>query len=630
MCGILGFDWEDKSLVKLMSDSISHRGPDSYGSYTDKYVSLGHRRLSIVDLSAKGNQPMSSEDGSLIIVFNGEIYNYKELRLRLENLGYRFNSHTDTETIIYAYKEYGERCLEWITGDFAFCIYDSNAKKLFIARDRLGVKPLYYTFENKRLIFASEVKAILKYEEVKRELNMDSVNRFFRYRYNNSNDTFFKSIKKLGPSEYMIYDLRKKTLQVKKYWGIPNTKVGSSYSDDTFDGLITESVKNQMIGDVPLGVFLSGGIDSTAIVAMMKKNDVKKIMTFSINFGEDERSVDHKYAKIASDYYGTTHYEYNVDKDVLKILPLACYHMDDPIADPAAIPTFLLSKHSKKKITVAFSGAGGDEIFGGYEHYKFMQNRKMISVMRKFSVQKILNSRLSGTFINILRYNSPYLASFGKDGVKRFSQAVSDSNNKEKFYEDFVSINSDAERKLLLAKNFKDINETGLKKEIAQSNIDSDYMNAVMRFEARNFLVEDVLMMTDKMAMANSLECRVPLLDNKIVEYYSRLPSKDKVQYMELKKSFKRYLKGKMPESIIKRRKQGFFAPIDTWFGEDMSRIQDFLDQNPSGIVNDDYRKKLIGDNINLYKSRQVWTLLNFEIWYNLYVRDLGVKELTI
>ena len=308
MCGILGFDWEDKSLVKLMSDSISHRGPDSYGSYTDKYVSLGHRRLSIVDLSAKGNQPMSSEDGSLIIVFNGEIYNYKELRLRLENLGYRFNSHTDTETIIYAYKEYGERCLEWITGDFAFCIYDSNAKKLFIARDRLGVKPLYYTFENKRLIFASEVKAILKYEEVKRELNMDSVNRFFRYRYNNSNDTFFKSIKKLGPSEYMIYDLRKKTLQVKKYWGIPNTKVGSSYSDDTFDGLITESVKNQMIGDVPLGVFLSGGIDSTAIVAMMKKNDVKKIMTFSINFGEDERSVDHKYAKIASDYYGTTHY----------------------------------------------------------------------------------------------------------------------------------------------------------------------------------------------------------------------------------------------------------------------------------------------------------------------------------
>ena len=360
MCGIVGFNWDDKNLLKEMMESVNHRGPDESGHYIGDEISLGHQRLKIIDLRS-GRQPLHNENDSIQIVFNGEIYNYLDLRNNLEKKGHRFYTNTDTEVIIHSYEEWGIDCVNYFNGMFAFGIWDSEYKKLFLARDRLGIKPLYYYFDGNKLIFASELKAILKCEDVKRIVDLRALNEYFTYRYVSSNRTMIKNIYKLLPGHVLIF--KNNIVEVSRYWNLKENI--SNYSEDYYVKnllkLLRESIKMRLISDVPLGVYLSGGVDSSCIVALM--NEMRdNIQTFSVGFGsEGESEVD--YARFVSQYFGTEHHEINVNEDDLKILPEMVWHLDEPIADAATLPTYVISRFAKKKVTVVLAGEGGDELF---------------------------------------------------------------------------------------------------------------------------------------------------------------------------------------------------------------------------------------------------------------------------
>jgi len=371
MCGINGFNFKDQKLIEKMNEKIKHRGPDGHGIYLDNNFSLGHRRLSIIDLSEKGKQPMFNEDKSLCLIFNGEIYNFKELKEKLKN--HKFFSNTDSEVILHLYEEYKEDCLKYLNGIFSFAIYDIKNKELFLARDRIGVKPLYYYYDSGKLIFSSEIKAILEHD-IKREIDLEAMNHYFRLMYVPAPLTMFKNIFKLKPGHYLKF---KDKIEIKKYWDIKDFKKIKDKKEiiKKIQELIKQSVKGQLISDKPVGLFLSGGIDSTSVLGIAKefKKDLKTFSVgFDINDPNRKFNADLDLARKTSKYYGTEHYELLINsKDVLENLEKVIYHMDEPIAEPTQIATYLLSKLAKKHVDVVLGGDGGDELFGGYKRYYY-------------------------------------------------------------------------------------------------------------------------------------------------------------------------------------------------------------------------------------------------------------------
>ena len=355
MCGICGFyGFEDQKLLKDMVSILEHRGPDRKGFYSDKLVSLGHARLSIIDLSEKGKQPIYNEDKSICIVFNGEIYNFKEIRGDLENKGHRFYSNTDTEAIIHSYEQYGIDCVNNFNGCFAFAIWDSNKKRLFLARDRLGIKPLYYYFKDDKFIFSSELKSILLYKEFKKEINYQALDDFLTLRFVPGPDTIFKNIKKLSPSCIAI--LEKNKLKIKKYWKINMNPINKpvNYFVKILQKELEGAVKRRLISDVPLGAFLSGGIDSSTVIAYMAKLKEEPIRTYAVSFGYEKEKDEMSYANLIANKFKTDHKEITVKADTFKILPRVIWHLDQPLPDPATIPTYLLSKEIRKYVKVVF------------------------------------------------------------------------------------------------------------------------------------------------------------------------------------------------------------------------------------------------------------------------------------
>ncbi|MEK6900782.1 MAG: asparagine synthase (glutamine-hydrolyzing), partial [Nanoarchaeota archaeon] len=421
MCGIVGFSgFEDTKLLQEMTSLLSHRGPDQSGSYTDEFVSLGHRRLSIIDLSEDGKQPMSNEDDTIWIVFNGEIYNYKELRVKLEERKHTFKSKTDTEVIIHAYEEYGEKCVELFNGDFAFAIYDVNKKSLFMARDRLGIKPLYYTVVDGHFYFASEIKAILSSPEVKRKVNVQALNFYLTFFANPLAETMFQGIYKLLPGHTLRWEQGKVTIE--KYWDLEMKpqKMSLSTAQEELQRLLRDSVEKRLMSDVPLGVYLSGGVDSGSVVSLMSTFS-EKIKTFSVGFeGHSELSQ----AKITADYFNTDHTEMVLGTDAIKALPEVVWHQDEPMGDPTSIPTYFLSQEAKKNVTVVLTGEGADEQFAGYEQEKFMMLhqqyvRKLPAWMRKsmlLPLQKLPAQSLTPLF--------KYMGSLGEEGKRRLQEFV--------------------------------------------------------------------------------------------------------------------------------------------------------------------------------------------------------------
>lgn len=643
MCGITGITTNDKPLIKQMSKSIKHRGPNQNGVYIDKHVSLGHQRLSIIDLSKKGKQPMSNEDGTVWITFNGEIYNYLDLKPELENKGHNFASETDTEVIIHLYEEYGEHCVEKLWGDFAFAIYDTNKKKILLARDRIGVKPLYYHYDHhrKEFSFASEIKAILTNENVRRRINQTALRQYLTYRYIFGRHTIFNNINRLLPGEFLTFDLRTKEITHKQYWDVnPTNKTiinkPEQYYKKQFLSLYEDSVKRRLMSDVPLGVYLSGGIDSSSIVAMMHKIKTQTpaigdIKTFSIGFDADQDELP--YSRTVSDYFSTTHHEFIIDADAVKELPKIIWHCDEPLADPALIPNYFLSREAKQHVTVVLTGDGGDETFAGYEQAKFMLLAdKLGKIPFATSLAKI-GLRTAPTMLlkKIFRYS----AGIGKRGRERAIELFSNTNNPAKAYTAITGLFNDKEFSQLTTPPFS-LTQSSVPKIQQEYFIrqQTKLLNKILYFELKTLLPENMLMKSDKMTMANAIEARVPLLDHRITELSYQMPPHLKLNGWKEKYILKQSMREKLPTTITQRKKQRFYVPIDHWIHEDLQPLVETLLSSMTlkqqGYFDPAYVNKIMTKykTAPLFYARQLWTLLTFQIWHAEYIDGIKPEKI--
>lgn len=617
MCGICGFNWNEKDLIKKMNDVIKHRGPDQSESYLDDNISLGHMRLSIIDLSEKGKQPMGNEDGSIQIVFNGEIYNYLEIKKTLLKKNHRFISNTDTEVIIHLYEEYGEKCVNYLRGMFAFAIWDSNNKKLFLARDRLGIKPLFYTNYKEKFLFASEIKSILQYKELPRKLNENALNLFLSLMYVPKEETMFKGIYELLPGHTLIFQNNK--IGIRKYWNLqmnPSNKSEEFYLN-SFKKLLKESIEMRLMSDVPLGAFLSGGIDSSSIVGLMSIISKEPVKTFSVGFEEDDDELND--AKIIAEHFNTDHRELIVKPDSLDVIPQLIWHLDEPMADPVNLPTFLMSKLAKKHVTVVLSGEGGDELFGGYQRYsRIILNEKLIK-----SIPKVIRKNVFPSILNI----TSRIDKFNRNKIVRRLEFISTLDDKEKNFAMFSSVFNEKEKNELLtnkilSKQFKSVEE--LMKPYFNNGM--SYLNQALLYDVENFLPNEILTKTDRMTMAHSLEARVPFLDHFIAEFSGIVPTSLKIKNGVEKYIIRKSLSELLPNHTIKKKKQGFAVPLHSWFGKELRDVTfNFLSE--SNIHKEYFKYKYIKNILNKKeitkrgpRFNQIWSLLCFEIWYRMYI----------
>ena len=610
MCGIAGFNWDDRALIKSMLNLIKHRGPDDYGFYTDKYVSLGNRRLSIIDLSKKGKQPISNEDGTKLIVFNGEIYNFKELRDELQKAGHKFKSDTDTEVIIHSYEEHGIKCVEKFNGMFAFAIWDLNKKELFIARDRLGIKPLFYYFNNKKFIFASEIKSIRR-AEMKAVIDNESLYFYLTYGYTPSNKSIFENIYKLEAGCTLLFKDSK--IKIERYWSIDFSKKidkNEDYFIKRLRGNLDSSVKSQLIADVPVGAFLSGGIDSSAIVAYTKKykDDLK---TFSISF-DYEQFDESKYAKLVSDKFQTEHYEYMFGyKDVVKLVPKLVEQYDEPFGDPSSIPTYLVSKIAGKHVKVSLSGDGGDESFLGYDRYK---QYKAINYQNY--VPKMITKDLINPLVHIL---SNSINNKWTQKIRRYAEF-----NVLRDYEQYSELRSNFSydiRKSLYPKHYNFYYY--FKKFFIYNN----YLENISNVDINTYLVDVMLTKLDRSSMFVSLEGRVPFLDHNFMEFSSSIPMNLKLKNMEAKYILKKALIGVLPKSIIYRKKQGFSFPLEIYLKKELkSLVRDSLLEKSElhNYVNRNYINKLLSLHYSNKKNyaNGLWGLFILKTWLDSYLNN--------
>lgn len=622
MCGICGFNFEDKKLLKAMTDTIEHRGPNSAGYFADKGISLGSRRLSIIDLSAAGNQPIYNEDKSIALIFNGEIFNFREIRQKLEKK-HSFSSNTDGEAIVHAYEEYGVKCLQHFNGFWGFALYDSKKKILLVSRDRLGLKPVYYYYDGKKFLFASEMKCLLKDKSIKRDMNLDALSHYLTYRYIPSDLTILKGIKKLKPGHYILLDLKTRKLKLEKYWDIPLElkERNEQKIQNEIVRLLKDSVEKRLISDVPLGAYLSGGIDSSSIVAMMK-NFTDDIKTYSLAFAHDKTGNELQYAKKVSEYFETKHTEIVIDTDIVKDLGKIAWHLDEPMCDPAAVPNYYLSREAKKSVTVILTGDGADELFAGYDQYKFLMlaNKvRHIPTPLKKLVPKSIKLVPKLLLDRIYKYSS----ATGHMMFDRVGNLLLDINiNKAKAYTDVLGIFDDNEKKELLNFEF-DAHYNEMNKEFFSKR---DFLTQLTYFDAKTYLPEDLLMKPDKMCMAWGIEARVPYLDYRLVEYCFGIPSNLKLRGNTSKYILKKALRNHLPKEILYRKKQPFHLPLDEWFAKGLKgHFQELLqDKINDKLFDRRYIKKMFDNykNSKLYYGRQIWSLGMFNIWHKVFIEE--------
>lgn len=602
---------------------LVHRGPDDEGVYVDPQAKagLGHRRLSIIDLSPAGHQPMSNEDESIWIVLNGEIYNFLEIRKDLEQRGHVFRSHTDTEVIIHLYEEKGTDCLSYLRGPFAFAIWDEKKQRLFIARDRIGKKPIYYTYRNKDLIFASEIKAILQDAQVSVEVNRSAITDYLSYGYVPTPESMFKGIMKLPPAHFMIYE--KGNIKIEKYWELDfSKKVKMSereYCDKTMR-LLEECTKIRLVSDVPLGAFLSGGIDSSAIVYMMSKLSSRPVKTFSIGFDEESYN-ELKYAKIIAEAFKTEHHEYIVKPNAIKLLPKLIWHYNEPYADSSALPSFYVAEMTRQKVKVALNGDGGDEDFGGYE--RFMAAR-FAEIFRK------VPSSVRDKIIKIIVKKMPESLDFRDftTRLKRFLLMAS-MPYRDRHY-NWVTIFRDHEKDDLFSDEFKgeSINRSSIYylENAFKGCSSKDVVDQVMSVDINTSLLDDLLVKMDIATMANSLEGRSPLLDHKMMEFAASMPSNMKIKGTRLKYIFKKALSKALPKEILSRGKMGFGLPIDRWFRNELKDYSYEILMSDSCIGRKYFKresiKKILDDHLNgkINHGSRIWSLINLELWHRIFI----------
>ncbi len=627
MCGIAGIvdtsGTPQRSLIEKMSGMMTHRGPDGEGFYIDGQVALAHRRLSIIDLEG-GKQPMSNEDGTVWITFNGEIYNFIELRNELIERGHKFQTKSDTETIIHAYEEFGVRCLERLRGMFAFGIWDGRKKVCFVARDRLGKKPLYYYYDDKKFIFASEIKAILQDKAVRREVEPEALVDYFAYHYVPFPETIFKGIFKLPPGHFLTIDAGplnshgrqgKLNLETNQYWDVrfePDYSLSEDEWSQAVREKLQEAVRIRLISDVPLGAFLSGGLDSSAIVALMSMVQDSPVKTFSIGFREEDFS-EIKYARAIAERFGTEHHEMIVEPDAIEVLPKLAWEFDEPFADSSAIPTYYVSKMAREHVTVILSGDGGDETFAGYRRYMWANDMHRYDWMPN-PLKKII-------------FGLP--ASLLPDGIKGKGMLRHLSKGP---FERYAGLNTFSEpaylRKLLtsdvLAEAEKKQNgkpQHAFLKKYYDACTGSDYLSRIQYVDTKTYLAEDILTKVDRTSMFCSLETRAPILDHEVVELAAKIPSAMQIENGVSKAILKRAMRGILPDEIVSRKKMGFGVPLIHWFRKDLtSYASDILlskEARERGLFHPEYIRTLLDNHRKRGRdlSARIWALLFFEQW---------------
>jgi len=633
MCGICGF-WQpegvDERIVRSMNETLLHRGPDDEGYYFDGPVGLGHRRLSIIDLQ-RGRQPLSNEDGTLWIVFNGEIYNFPELRQELEAKGHRFKTQTDTEVIIHLYEEFGSDCVKRLRGMFAFAIWDRRSQKIFLARDHVGQKPLFFFQSNGVFAFASEIKALLQTGHIKAELDPTGMNHLISLRFIPELYTMFKGIRKLPAGHWMIFENGEYRLQ--RYWDLQYTAKLAISEDEIVQDLqerLLETVKSHLVSDVPVGAFLSGGIDSSTITSMMAISSPERISTFSIGVKEQDFS-ELPYARLVAEKYGTDHHENIVEADLLNLLPKLIWHMDEP-ADPFGLGVYLVSQMTRDHVKVVLGGDGGDELFAGYDryvgnklvdYYCFLPTWARKHLLRRL-IQFIPDTYSYNSLAQKVRWmNEMSLTS----GGNRYGESMT-----------FLRFPHEMKEELFAAPLKNELNgEFDSIPKILQhfeSDNAEDLIDRMLYTDMMTRMPEHLLLTVDHMTMAHSLEDRSPLLDREIVEFAASIPSDIKLRGHQLKYIFKKVAANFLPEPLMTRRKQGFSFPLAYWMkgflGDLLETVLRESRLADEGYFDRSYMMKLLHQHRTgkADHNYRLWILLNLELWWRLYIDHHSVEDL--
>ena len=573
MCGICGVLVHNKSIqvtqqqLKLMTDTLKHRGPDDEGYYLENNIGLGHRRLSIIDIR-KGHQPIFNEDKTKLIIFNGEIYNFRELRDYLQKKNHQFTTSSDTEVILHLYEEFGNACVEKLRGMFAFAIYDIKEKTLYLARDRLGIKPLYYYHYKDIFLFGSEIKAILKFGTINKELNFEALHDYFSFLYIPAPKTIFKYIYKLPAGHWLQFKAGE--LKIQKYWDLHFNKTLIKSEAQWIEGLydlLEQSIKMRLVSEVPLGAFLSGGIDSSVVVAIMSKLNGSSVITSSIGF-DNSKYDELKYARETSDYLKTDHHEYTVAPNSTEVLDELTWYFDEPFADSSALPTYYVSKVARENVTVALSGDGGDENFAGYRRYFFDVLENKI----RSNLPLPVRTRFIKQIANIYP-KADWLPQFLR--AKTLLQNISTSPL-EGYYRTMTHLPGEGLHHMLNSEFCEMLNGYSSKEvfdEHYQKSESPDLLSKIQYLDIKTYLVDDILTKVDRTSMAHGLEVRVPLLDHIFMEYVAQMPSDLKLHGLKSKYIFKEMARNLLPEKIVNRKKMGFSIPIEEWFRTDLKSL---------------------------------------------------------
>ncbi|HUP41797.1 MAG TPA: asparagine synthase (glutamine-hydrolyzing), partial [Thermoanaerobaculia bacterium] len=625
MCGIAGilsFDGRPvaPARVRAMTDAIVHRGPDDEGFHFGQGVGLGMRRLAIIDLET-GRQPIANEDGSVQVVLNGEIYNFRELRRRLEARGHRFATATDTEVIVHLYEERGPACVEELRGMFAFALWDAAERRLLVARDRLGIKPLYWARYRGRygdsLAFASELKAILALDELPVELDGAAVDHLFSFSTTPADRSIVAGVAKLEPGHLLLASAGT-GVAVRRWWDLrfePDRTLSEGEWIEALRAELDESVRLHRVSDVPLGAFLSGGVDSSAVVSALARTSPDPVRTFSIGFRESDYD-ELEYARLAAEAFGTRHREQVVEPEVIGVLEDLAWHLDEPFGDSSAIPTFMVSQLAAGEVTVVLSGDGGDELFAGYDKYRVerreRRNRFLPAPLRRLlgAAGEALPEGATGR--ELLRH----LALVGADRYLDAGTLFKDDQKRRLFADGAVELPAGHDPRAY-ARRFLDTPDT-------------HWLSALQRLDLATYLPLDILTKVDRMSMAHSLEARVPLLDHRVVELAARIPPELQLRGERGKHLFKRALEGRVPRPILERPKRGFAIPLGHWFrGRLGGFVRELLLSEESrrrGLFRASYLERLLalhegGRPLDLH----LWTLVSFELWCRTFL-DRGAR----
>ena len=626
ICGIIDLDGKPvrKEIISHMCATLIHRGPDGEGVYISSQskpsAGLGHRRLKIIDLTEAGHQPMTNEDGSVWLTFNGEIYNYQQLRKDLRDKGHQFRSNTDAEVVLHLYEDFAEDCLSYLRGMFAFAIWDERKGELFLARDRLGQKPLLYYHDSHHLCFASEFSALLVGGQIDRNINDKAIDQYLTFGYVPAPETIYKGIFKLLPGHYGVYKDGK--LNFKKYWDLDYShKIAISEEEAALELIrqLKEAVSLRLSSDVPLGIFLSGGLDSSAVTALMSQL-TNRVRTFSIGFEEADFN-ELEYARIVSRCFSTDHHEFMVKPKALEILPLLVERYGEPYADSSAIPSYYVAKETRKYVTVALNGDGGDESFAGYDRYQAMVLAKSYN-----HLPSILQDGLSRAIISIAPDRLNY-----KNRRKRLRRFL--ENASLPFYSrycNWISIINDTEKNRLYSEGFKqklgNSKSEDWLRDYPNLSRDVKLVDRLMAIDIKTNLANDLLVKMDIASMANSLETRSPFLDHKFMEFAAKLPPEYKMKRLIKKYILKKAIKDLIPKEILQRRKMGFAVPVGEWFRNNMKGFLREILLSQSSLNRGYFKPEVIKNMVNQHIDKrvdytfQLWSLLMLELWHQRFI----------